>query len=86
MSEDLKAQFEAAAAAAQKLEKRPSNDDLLEMYGLYKQATAGDVSGERPGGFDFRGGAKFDAWSELKGVDSEEAMRRYVAKVESLKS
>ena len=85
MTEDLKALFEAAAVAAKSLDRRPGNDDMLEMYALYKQATAGDVSGDRPGGFDFVGGAKFDAWSNLKGVGADEAMQRYIDKVESLK-
>ncbi|NND60612.1 MAG: acyl-CoA-binding protein [Gammaproteobacteria bacterium] len=86
MSDELKAQFEAATVAAKALPRRPGNDDMLEMYALYKQATAGDVSGERPGGFDFVGAAKFDAWTGLKGVSNEEAMQRYIDKVESLKS
>lgn len=85
MSEDLKKLFEAAATAAKNLDKRPGKDDMLQLYALYKQATDGDVSGARPGGFDFVGGAKFDAWSALKGLSNDEAMQRYVAKVESLK-
>lgn len=85
MSEDLKKQFEAAALAAKNLDRRPGNEDMLQLYALYKQATDGDVSGERPGGFDFVGGAKFDAWSELKGIAADEAMQRYIAKVEALK-
>ena len=85
MSEDLKQQFEAAAKAVNNLEQRPSNEDLLALYALYKQAKNGDVTGSRPGGFDFAGGAKYDAWSELQGVSPEDAMQRYVSKVESLK-
>ena len=86
MSEELKSQFEAAAVAVNSLENRPDNESMLELYALYKQATKGDVSGKRPGGFDFVGGAKFDAWSGLKGISADEAMKRYVAKVESLQS
>ncbi len=86
MSEDLQTQFQAAAVAAKNLDKRPGNDDLLELYALFKQATDGDVSGDRPGGFDFVGGAKYDAWTKLKGTDNEEAMRRYIDKVNALKS
>ena len=65
MSEDLKSAFDAAAVAVNALDKRPDNDSMLQLYALYKQATKGDVSGDRPGGFDFVGGAKFDAWSGL---------------------
>ncbi|MEM6638852.1 MAG: acyl-CoA-binding protein [Pseudomonadota bacterium] len=85
MSDDLKTRFETALAAAKNLTERPSNDDLLELYALYKQSTAGDVSGDRPGLLDFVGGAKFDAWRELKGMASDDAMARYVEKVNALK-
>lgn len=84
MTDDLVAKFEAAAVAAKSLEKRPGNDDMLEMYALYKQATAGDVSGERPGGFDFVGAAKFDGWSKLQGVSKADAMQRYIDKIKAL--
>ena len=81
---DLKAQFDAAAAAAKKTKKKPDNATLLKLYSYYKQATDGDVKGERPGGFDFVGGAKHDAWSKLKGMSKDEAMTNYVKQVEKL--
>ena len=70
--------FQAAVAQSQQLTKRPDNDELLELYGLFKQSTDGDVSGERPGGFDFKAMAKFDAWAGKKGMAKEDAMSRYV--------
>jgi diazepam-binding inhibitor (GABA receptor modulator, acyl-CoA-binding protein) len=75
---DLKDRFDAAAASVQKLSERPSNEDLLSLYALYKQATEGDVSGKRPGFTDFKGRAKYDAWSERKGMGKDEAMEKYV--------
>ena len=81
---DLKAQFAAAAAAAKQTKKKPDNATLLKLYSYYKQATEGDVTGSRPGGFDFVGGAKFDAWSKLKGTSKEEAMQNYIKQVEKL--
>jgi len=54
---------------------------LLELYGLYKQATAGDVSGSRPGMLDLRGRAKYDAWARRKGMTADAAMTAYVAAV-----
>ena len=65
--------FESAVARSKEFTKRPSNEELLQLYALYKQATEGDVSGERPGGFDFKAIAKFDAWEELKGKSTEQA-------------
>jgi diazepam-binding inhibitor (GABA receptor modulator, acyl-CoA-binding protein) len=82
---DLRAQFEAAAQEAQKLPSRPDNDALLKLYAFYKQATAGDVSGGRPGFTDFVGRAKYDAWSKLKGTAKAAAMQSYIDLVASLK-
>jgi acyl-CoA-binding protein len=81
---DVKAQFEAAAAAAKKTKKKPDNATLLKLYSYYKQATDGDVAGPRPGGFDFVGGAKHDAWSKLKGMSKDEAMQNYIKQVDKL--
>ncbi len=77
-------EFESAVERVQKLPKRPSNDVLLELYGLYKQATVGDVTGKRPGMLDMRGRAKFDAWASRKGTGAEDARRQYVARVQRL--
>ena len=50
---DLQVRFEKAQQDANALPERPDNQTMLKLYALYKQATLGDVSGERPGGFDF---------------------------------
>lgn len=76
--------FERAAARTKEFTKRPSNEELLQLYALYKQATEGDVAGDRPGGFDFKGIAKYDAWEELKGKSKEDARAEYVALVDKL--
>lgn len=80
----LKEDFENAATKSKEFTKRPTNEELLELYALYKQATEGDVSGERPGGFDFKAIAKFDAWEDLKGKSNEQAMQDYVVLVNKL--
>lgn len=76
--------FEQAAKDVKDLTTRPSNDDLLQLYALYKQGSDGDVSGKRPGFTDFKGRAKFDAWKEKKGMGSDEAKEAYVKLVERL--
>ncbi|MBB5236301.1 acyl-CoA-binding protein [Deinococcus budaensis] len=78
--------FEQAQQDVQALSSKPGNDVLLKLYALYKQGTAGDVTGARPGGFDFVGGAKYDAWAALRGQSQQEAQREYVALVETLKA
>lgn len=82
---DLKAQFETAVAESKQLPEKPDNMTLLQIYALYKQATAGDVEGKRPGFTDMVGRAKYDAWDGLKGKSSDEAMQEYIALIESLK-
>ena len=81
---DLKTKFEAAVVAAKQTKKKPDNATLLKLYSYYKQATEGDVKGERPGVFDFVGGAKHDAWAKLKGMSADEAMKGYIKQVERL--
>ena len=76
---DLEEDFERAAREVQRLPARPSNEELLELYALFKQASVGDVRGTRPGLVDFKGRAKYDAWAALSGMDRDEAMRTYVA-------
>ena len=82
---ELKTQFEQAAKEAQSLSKKPDNQTLLQLYAYYKQATAGDISGRRPGFMDMVGQAKFDAWSKLKGTSKEAAMQAYIDLVAKLK-
>ena len=82
---DLKAQFEAAAAASKSLPERPDNQTLLKIYGLYKQGSDGDVSGSRPGFSDMIGRAKYDAWAALKGTAKDGAMQQYVDLISELK-
>lgn len=74
-------EFQDASERVKRLSSRPSNDDLLALYSLYKQATAGDVSGKRPGALAFKERAKFDAWAKLKGKTKDAARDAYVALV-----
>ena len=80
----MKEQFNQAVLLSKELTERPSNEELLKLYALYKQSTEGDVSGERPGGFDFKGAAKFDAWSNEQGKASDTAMQEYINLVKEL--
>ena len=80
---DLKEQFEASIEKAKGLPNQ-SNETLLELYSLYKQATVGDVEGDRPSGFDFRGAAKYAAWEKRRGMSSEDAMQAYMDLVDRL--
>ena len=81
---DLKASFEQAAKDVQGLSERPDNDTLLRLYAFYKQGSEGDVTGPKPGFFDFVGTAKYEAWVKLKGTSQDEAKQKYVDLVKKL--
>ena len=82
---DLTTLFQTAVAESKQLPEKPDNMTLLKIYALYKQATEGDVQGERPGMMDFVARAKWDAWSNLKGQTADQAMQAYIDLIESLK-
>ena len=79
---DLKKKFDAAAAAVKKAKADPGNDMKLKLYAHYKQATEGDVAGDKPGFTDFVNRAKYEAWAKLKGTSADKAMQDYVKLVE----
>lgn len=85
MSELLN-QFETAVAASKNLTERPSNEILLQLYSLFKQASEGDNQGEPPSNpFDIVNRAKFEAWTAIKGKTKEAAMQEYIDLVKKLK-
>ena len=83
---DLASRFQTAVEDSKKLSKRPDNDTMLKLYACFKQGSAGDVEGKRPGFADLVGRAKYDAWAKLKGTAKEDAMQQYIDLVESLKN
>jgi diazepam-binding inhibitor (GABA receptor modulator, acyl-CoA-binding protein) len=84
---DLAKQFEEASEDSKNLSERPSNDTLLQLYSLYKQATDGDVNTDPPSNaFDFVAKAKYETWARLKGKSKEAAMQEYINLVDKLKA
>ena len=81
---NLDENFKLSADRVTKLQKRPPNDILLQLYALYKQGNEGDATGDRPGFADFEGRAKFDAWNKIKGKSNDEAKQEYICLVEKL--
>jgi len=76
--------FETAAEAVKSLENRPDDNTMLRLYALYKQGSVGDVTGSKPGFFDFVGVAKYEAWEKLRGTSQAEAQASYVDLVKKL--
>lgn len=81
---EMSPEFEAAITRLKSLGQRPDNATLLKLYGLYKQATEGDVSSPKPGFSDLVGRAKWQAWADLRGTPRGEAERRYIELADSL--
>jgi len=87
MATELTSLFDQAVNDSKSLSERPSNESLLQLYSLYKQATDGDVDTDGPSNpFDFVAKAKYEAWSSLKGKTKETAMQEYINLVSKLKS
>uniref|UniRef100_A0A8D0HTW6 Acyl-CoA binding domain containing 7 n=1 Tax=Sphenodon punctatus TaxID=8508 RepID=A0A8D0HTW6_SPHPU len=78
------ADFDSAAEDVKKLKTRPSDDELRELYGLYKQSTVGDIDIECPGMLDLKGKAKWEAWNLKKGLSTEDAMHAYISKAKEM--
>ncbi len=81
---DINESFKSALERVQSLDTRPSNENLLKIYGLYKQATEGEIKEDRPGGFDFKAIVKYDSWASLRGMSKEDAMKSYIDLVDLL--
>jgi acyl-CoA-binding protein len=81
---DLSNRFQAAVSNSRNISQRPDNSTLLQIYALYKQATEGDVTGDKPGFSDLVGRAKWDAWNGFKGTSDKDAMQQYIDLIESL--
>ncbi|XP_051896542.1 acyl-CoA-binding protein-like [Pristis pectinata] len=79
------ADFEEAAEEVKQLKSKPTDEDMLLIYGLYKQATVGDVNTDHSGTLDLKEKAKWDAWNERKGTGKEESLKKYIERVQELK-
>eukprot|EP00741_Cyanophora_paradoxa_P000202 tig00000402_g196.t1 len=82
----LEEDFEAAAGEVKELSATPSNEEMLELYGLFKQAKSGDNTTPKPGMLDFTGKAKWEAWNGRKGMSKEDAMKAYIEIAKKLKT
>ncbi|KAM1787239.1 hypothetical protein ACFX11_037654 [Malus domestica] len=77
-------EFDEHAEKAKTLPKSTTNENKLNLYGLYKQATVGAVSTSRPGMFNMKDRVMWDAWKAVEGKSKEEAMGDYITKVKQL--
>eukprot|EP00164_Ancoracysta_twista_P001474 GFYU01001923.1.p1 GENE.GFYU01001923.1~~GFYU01001923.1.p1 ORF type:complete len:427 (-),score=127.09 GFYU01001923.1:143-1423(-) len=81
----LQSDFETAVSRSKDTSApRPDNNTMLQVYALYKQATSGPNTTDKPGMMDFVGKAKWQAWSDLKDMDKETAMKEYIGKINDI--
>ncbi|XP_053359092.1 acyl-CoA-binding domain-containing protein 6 isoform X1 [Clarias gariepinus] len=80
----LEHEFEFAAERVRGLVQSASREQLLYLYGRYKQATVGKCNTPKPGFFDFEGQRKWSAWKQLDDMSKEQAMQEYISSVRTL--
>ncbi|MCB9075394.1 MAG: acyl-CoA-binding protein [Chitinophagales bacterium] len=80
----LQEKFQQAQIDVKTLTKRPTDEQLLNLYALFKQATDGDNTTSKPGMFDIKGQFKWKTWNEKKGMSKDEAMQNYIDLVTKL--
>lgn len=83
---DLTPRFEAAARRARQLTRRPSDQTLLKLYALYKQARLGDAPAGGSAGANVIERLKRNAWARLAGTSQDKAMADYIALVHDLEA
>ncbi|KAI5694761.1 hypothetical protein M8J75_004833 [Diaphorina citri] len=76
--------FKKAVEDVKTLTKRPTDEELLEIYALFKQATEGDNTTAKPSMFNLKAKYKWECWTKLKGTSSDQAKQDYVKKVQEL--
>ena len=74
----LEQSFEASINIVNNLNNRPSDDELLKIYAYYKQAKFGNNITDKPSIFNFTAKKKWDAWINVKDMDSNIAMQNYI--------
>jgi diazepam-binding inhibitor (GABA receptor modulating acyl-CoA-binding protein) len=77
-------EFLTAADYVKKLKSTPNNDELGVLYGLYKQATVGDINVPKPGFFSFKESKKWESWNQYKGLSTYDSEVKYITTVNDM--
>ncbi|KAI1769460.1 putative fatty acid binding protein [Hypoxylon sp. FL1150] len=85
---EISPEFVKAQEATNKFVEKPTNEELLELYALYKVGNGEDVTKQKPASLlDVKKKYKLQAWKDLvaRGISTpEKAQQLYVEKVEEL--
>jgi len=80
--DDLLKKFKAAVDFIQKLPSdgpyQSSNEEKLQFYALFKQASSGPNNTKAPSRLNIVGKMKWDAWKKLGNISKDEAMKKYI--------
>lgn len=82
--EDLEKDFLSAAEKIKSSGKNLDNETMLKLYGYYKQGTVGDCDIECPAFWQVKEKAKWEAWSQHKGIKKTHSMKKYIKLVDKL--
>lgn len=74
----IETKFNTAAEFLEKNVDKIEQSHLLELYGLYKQATVGKCNTPKPGLFNLQGKAKWNAWNKLGDLSKDRSMENYI--------
>jgi diazepam-binding inhibitor (GABA receptor modulating acyl-CoA-binding protein) len=84
--DDIKTEisFIECATKLKELVRKPHNDELLELHGLYKQSTIGDINIKCPSFFNPSELAEWNTWNNYKGMSKITAKKRYIHLIDML--
>lgn len=74
--------FNQATDHVRKITGKLDNNKLLELYGLFKQATEGKCMAPKPSWYDGKGRKKWEAWNNLESMPSDQAKEKYTLLVQ----
>lgn len=84
MDNELQDAFQTSAKLIMTKITPTSNEDLLILYGLYKQATQGDCNIPQPWSVQIEARQKWNAWFKHCGMKRNDAMQQYIDKVNEI--
>jgi diazepam-binding inhibitor (GABA receptor modulator, acyl-CoA-binding protein) len=64
--------------------KNPSDNEKLELYGLYKQINFGNNNESKPWSYQIEKSYKWQAWKNNKDLTKEQAMKLYIELVNKI--
>lgn len=77
MSSDTEKRFNLSVNMVKNLKKKPTNEEMLTLYGFYKQALIGNCNIDEPNKIYIKDYGKWKYWNNLKNISKNDAMASY---------